>query len=178
MVWTALPTFTAGQPVTAAQLAALVADLMETAPAKATGSGTFFVGSGVNSITERRVTQAFEPGSDTTTSSAFGDLTGGGFPATTATTGTLALLFLAASMHCNTANGMTAMSLNVSGATTVTAGDGAALRHTSAVVNANMTASIALPYSLTAGSNTFTAQYRVTVGTGTFGSRRVVVFPF
>jgi hypothetical protein len=36
---------------------------------------------------------------------------------------------------------------------------------------------VALHTDLTPGSNTFTAKYRVASGTGTFLSRRIVVFP-
>jgi hypothetical protein len=70
------------------------------------------------------------------------------------------------------------MSFAISGATTTAENDGFAIRHTSAIANANVTASWVGPVGLTAGSNTFTAKYKVTSGTGTFSVRRISVMPF
>jgi hypothetical protein len=96
-------------------------------------------------------------------------------PAVTINTGTKALVTLTALVH-NTSADFANMSVEVSGATTLTANDQFAMSHFSSP--ANITASqSAVVYlaSLTAGANTFTAKYRVGSGTGSWTNRRLIV---
>lgn len=180
MAWTAPVTFVAGAVLTAAQLNTYLRDnFAETAPAKATGTvGSYFVGAAANSIAERSMNQMFASASDTTTSSTFTDLSGGPDTAVTVTSGARAVVFLSCSMSNNTVNGLSAMGFEVSGATTTGAAAAAALRGTSATVNANITASYVTVASLSAGSNSFTPKYSASTGTSSFGSRRVLVLPY
>lgn len=179
MAWTTPITWTTNQTVTAAQLNANIRDnLLETAPAKAATQGGYFVTSSPNTIVERLSVQAFDGAGDTTTSTTFADLSGGASPAATATTGAKAIVLLMASVSNSAVNGLSVMGVEVSGATTTAASDSASLRFTSATASANLTGSAAMAYTLNPGSNTFTAKYRVSAGTGTFGSRRINVLPF
>ncbi len=82
------------------------------------------------------------------------------------------------------ANGRTAfMGFAVSGATTVAAGDAQSLSTLISGGNGTPipTTQGSVTYlvsGLTAGSNTFTAKYRVTAGTGTFVNRNIIVTPY
>lgn len=178
MAWTTPTTWTPTQTVTAALLNSNIRDnLLETAVAKAATAGGYFVATGANALAQRTVSSAYDSGIDTTTGTSYGDLAGGASPAVTSTTGTSAIIFLSANMFVNTAGILAAMSFDVSGATTASADDGKAVRHTSAAINAAMAASVVVPVTLTAGSNTFTAKYKVSGGTGTFSVRRIIAFP-
>jgi len=75
----------------------------------------------------------------------------------------------------STGSGIAYMSYAVSGATTVAAIDGRALQ----VQGSNFTRASATSVitGLTPGSNTFTAKYRITGGTGTWRDRDIVVIP-
>lgn len=178
MAWTAFPTLTDGQILTGAHMQIVQANFAETAPGKASGSGNYFSTSGANSIAERTIGHGQDTSVDTTTSTSYGDLTGGPGPACTITTGSKAIVFLSCSQQSSTVGALTAMSCDISGATTTASTDNAAVRHTSATASANMTGSVVAFYTVTPGSNTFTAKYKTSAGTGTFGSRRILVLPF
>ena len=117
--------------------------------------------------------------SQTTTSTTYTDLATTG-PAVTVTIPASgnALVILTASQSDGTNNQGAYMAFAVSGATTRAASD------TTARIVKNGTGSSAVQGSatffvtgLTAGSNTFTAKYRVTGGTGTFLNRTIIVIP-
>lgn len=113
--------------------------------------------------------------SQTTTSTSYVDLATTG-PAVTVITGTEVLVTLSALVYNSGANN-TYMSFAVSGATTLAAADARC------IVHANTSATLSCPSrtfkltGLTAGSNTFTAKYRVTGGTGSYENRDIVVTP-
>lgn len=122
--------------------------------------------------------------SQTTTSTSYTDLATAG-PSVTLTTGTSAIVSVSCIASNNQANanaesGVTYMGFAVSGASTVTAADARAgfgpQIHTSHSQNRSGTF---LVTGLTAGSNTFTAKYRVggalATGTGTFSNRHITV---
>ncbi|MDK1473616.1 hypothetical protein QNO07_09310 [Streptomyces sp. 549] len=167
----------------AAQFNQYVRDnLNETAPAKATTAGTHFAGTGVNSIAERVTSGAADLGSGTTTATAFTDLDApaSAGPSVTLTTGPRAILFY----HCqleNSGAGSSRMGVEVSGASSIAT---ALNRSIGIFGSAGTTIEVgdAVLYtgglSLTPGSNTFTAKYRVSSGTGTFSNRRLIVLPF
>lgn len=185
MAWTSPLTAVANAALTAAQWNASVRDnLNETATAKFTAAGQYFVATAANAGAARIATQDFyatASGTDTTNSTTFTALTGG--PAPVATTGTSAMVFLWARMFNNTAGGRNVAGFAVSGASTIAATDIRSIAMTSNAANeeywvgaAFMMNSVTAP--LTAGSNTFTMQMRVTTGTGTFAPRSMVVLPF
>lgn len=178
MAWTAPMTFAAASALTAAQMNAFVRDnMLETAPAKATTAGRIFVATGANAIAERAVSGATVATSQTTASTSFTDLATSG-PAVTVTTGTQAMVFVAAQMSNATANAFSNMSFAVSGATTSAAAIGRAIEHidTGGTAGQQISRTGAWTYiALTAGSNTFTAKYSVSAGTGTFVNRHLIV---
>lgn len=154
MAWTAPPTFVAGTTLTAANLNILGGDL------------TFLAGAQGNTVTT----------SETTASTTYTNLTTTG-PTVTLTTGTHALVIVG-SYSGNTVNNENYMSYAVSGATTIAASDGVAYSYSTGGSGGAMQASmISVQSALTAGSNTFTAKYRVTGGTGDFINRNILVIP-
>lgn len=111
-----------------------------------------------------------------TASTSYVDLTTPG-PAVTVTTGTKAFVHLSAEID---ALGIFAyMSFAVSGVSTVAADDARSLEfahHSSGGFVVRLGTSIYLS-GLTAGSNTFTAKYRASGGTPTWGHRNIIVTP-
>lgn len=177
MAWSAPPTFTAGNVLTAAQLNILTADLNETAPAKATTAGQHFVATGANAIAARLTTTATVAPAETTTSATYTTLATAG-PAVTVTTGASVLVMLHAKIINNTATANSFMGYNVSGASTVGESDGTALAFAAGAASVWQQVGTVIHHSgLTPGSNTFTCMYRVNTGTGTFQNRRITVFP-
>ena len=181
MAWTAPMTAVSGSVFTAAQFNQFVRDnLNETAPAKATATGGYFAVDGANSIAERHTSGALDTGSGTTTSTSFTDLDGPALagPAVTATTGTAAIVIVHGTI-ANSGTGSARMAYDVSGASTVAAADnrGIGIFGVAGVSLVAGTTVLHVAGSLTAGSNTFTAKYRVSSGTGTFSARRIAVFP-
>ncbi len=112
--------------------------------------------------------------SQSTTSSSFTDLTTS--QATTVTTGTKALIILTCKMNNVNLGNKVAMSFAVSGATTIAANDVTSLEVLQPRAGEFYTVgSSFFLSSLTAGSNTFTAKFRIDVGTGTFKDRQITV---
>lgn len=178
MAWTAPMTAVASSVFTAAQFNTFVRDnLLETAPAKATTSGSLFVGTGVNTIAERIPAKQRVGTSETTGSTSYTDLATAG-PTVTVTTGTDALVLTTCTVADSASGTNTYSSYAISGATTVAATDDRSIFMTTAAANQGMRASVAyFEDALTPGSNTFTAKYRVISGTGTFGNRMLTVIP-
>lgn len=176
MAWTTPPTFVSGAVLTAAQLNILATNLLETAPAKATSSGQIFVSTGVNTITARTPGSGFATVTESTTSTAFTDLTTFG-PTVTATTGANALVFMNAYLS-NTVNGATSsVGLDISGATT-SPPSAIYLSLTTAQADQQVTCGASrMVIGLTSGSNVFTMKYVVGGGTGLFGRRSMSVIP-
>jgi hypothetical protein len=174
-------TAVAGSVFTAAQFNQFVRDnLNETAPAKATTSGSYFVGTGLNSIAERTSSTDIVETSQTTTSTTYADLATVG-PTVTVTTGVFALILVTGDITNNTAGESGRMTFEVSGASTVTPLDARALRVTIPSVTGagNVRSSVLTAFgTLTAGVNVFTAKYRASGGTATFANRRLTVLPY
>lgn len=116
--------------------------------------------------------------SQTTTSTSYTNLATVG-PAVTVTTGANAIVILTCQAGNTTAAGGVLMAYAISGATTLAAADATALSaQPVGVASANMQLSaVEFQTGLTAGSNTFTAKYRVASGTGTFLNRSIIVIP-
>lgn len=113
--------------------------------------------------------------SQTTTSTSFTDLATPGPAVTTTISQSGRALVIVSGMLKNSGLAFTRMSYAVSGASTVAASDTNGI----SVVNTNEieASRSSLVTGLTPGSNTFTAKYRVTGGTGTFTSRSITVIP-
>jgi len=176
MAWSAPMTAVASSVFTAAQFNTFIRDnLNQTAPGKATTAGSHFAVSGVNEITERLSKSAAVLTSETTTGTTFTDLTTPG-PAVTVDTGPSALVIVHGSME-NTGTGSSRMGYDISGATTIAAADNRGVGVFGVAGVGAIHSGVAWHTDLTPGSNTFTAKYRVSAGTGTFLSRRIVVVP-
>lgn len=163
---------------TAAQFNTNVRDnLNETAPAKATTPGAIFVATGTNAIAERYPNAQFIGTTETTASTSFVDLATVG-PSVTSTTGSRAIVLLRAAMENSTTNESSHMGFAVSGASTAAATLNRAITMdgTPAASRVRIGMAIFVDF-LVAGVNTFTAQYSVSGGTGTFLSRELSVIP-
>lgn len=173
-------TAVANSTFTAAQFNEYVRDnLNETAPAKTTAASSYMVGDGVNSITERRAVTNLELGEGTTTATDYGNLNSPANvgPSVTLETGPAALIIVRCSAQ-NSGAGSARMGYEVSGATSLAPADNRGVGFFG-VTDGNINASdVSLWTALNPGTNTFTARYRVSSGTGTFQSRRIIVMPF
>jgi hypothetical protein len=178
MAWSAPMTAVAGATFTAAQFNQYVRDnLNETAPAKATAAGQFFVSTGTNAIAARQLTQSVIATSQTTTATSFTDLATVG-PAVTVTTSDRAMVMFASDIDNTATNGASSVSVAVSGASTIAASLAWRLvRDGATSTNVWRIGASHLFTGLTAGSNTFTMKYLVGSGTGTFGNRELIVLP-
>lgn len=170
-------TAVANSVYTAAQYNQFTRDnLNETAPAKAVNAGSYMVVSGTNQISERTAATAQVATSETTTSTSYTALATAG-PAVTVTTGVRAVVIVHGDCS-NSGTGSARMSYAISGATSTAASDIKGLSVSGAASAGVLSSAISLETGLTPGSNTFTAQYRVSASTGTFGNRRIVVLPY
>ncbi len=178
MAWTN-PLTWVSQNLTAALLNTELRDnLNETAPGIATNAGAYFTVDGANSIVERLPQNGVVATNETTTSTSFTNLATAG-PAITATTGVAALVIVTANLAGDGAGVFSIMGYQITGASAHDPQDGVALIYESSVADDEMKASfVTLRTDLTAGSNTFTAKYRVTSGTGSFKDRNITVIPF
>jgi len=134
-------------------------------------SAAIFISGGVG-LTSSGATVAT---TQTTTSTSYTDLATSG-PAVTLTTGTTAYVIVTTYSYNATSGTATYMSFAVSGATTIAAGDATAVSLLGMKTGGQEWSNSAVyPVTLTAGSNTFTAKYKTSSGTGTFGNRSIIV---
>ncbi len=101
------------------------------------------------------------------------------FPTVTATTGTSALVIVSAfSVANDTAGNSVRIAFSVSGATTTAADDAQGASHESGgAADLGPSSAVRIP-TLTAGSNTFQMESRVSAGEGTVVRPRILVIPF
>jgi hypothetical protein len=171
-------TAVAGSVFTAAQFNTFVRDnLAETAPAKASTPGGYFVTTGTNSIAERVGKVGVSLSASSTTSTSFTDLDDGSGPSVTVETSNCALVMISSSLH-NSSTSSSRVGYEISGATTMAAADNRGLGVYGTANQGIVAGNVVLHTDLTAGTNTFTMKYRVAGGTGTFQSRRIHVLPF
>jgi hypothetical protein len=176
MAWTTPATFVSGAVLTAAQMNAISANLNETAPAKVGGAGGIIVPSGVNAISSRSVAEDIIDATGTTTSTTYVDIGPG--PTVAITTGAKALVIISAFVQNNTSGQAVACAIDISGASTIPASDGRAIRfNANAASDYGRHSAVTLETGLTGGLNSFVMKYRVSGGTGTFANRRVAVIP-
>lgn len=182
MAWTS--------PMTAVPQSTLVANdwntyirdnLAETMPAKAATVGSYFVVDAVNSITERAVAQDTNSSVGTRASSTYGHLSDAtNSPSVTVTTGQQALVIWAVRFSATARLVDVAASVQVSGATSISADDNGALIGTISAAN-DVWRGMMIRYfdSLTAGTNTFTLLYRSASGAAFAAQyRHLMVIPF
>lgn len=197
MAWTSptVLTFAANTALTAAQLNTYLRDnLNATEIGVAETPGSMVVSTAAN------VLQEMTPGADSLTqagtraSNTYGNLTStnaGVGPTVTVTTGNTALVLWSCQAYNLTSGAMARMGIAVSGATTIAAADTISLSHAKAnpsgvIVQTFEQYGQAFLYgpdsgtALTAGVNTFTAQYKsdATPTTACFQVRRLMVIPF
>lgn len=180
MAWTAPMTAVAGSVFTAAQFNTFVRDnLNETGPAKATGTGSFIMTSGLNQLAQRTPATARSITDDSTTSTSFGDLAVTSGPDVTVTIGNRAFVAVTARINVTTASQPGLVGYEMSGANTVAADDNRALWHeTNGTGEFNRSTYYTMHTGLNPGSTTFTMKYRVGGGTGNFNYREIFVIPF
>jgi hypothetical protein len=174
MAWTTPLTAVSNATLTAAQWNASVRDNLLTTPAAlATTDSQWTVSTGANATVARRPDFGNTVStSQSTASTSFVDLTTVG-PSLTMTTGVRGLILWGGQVTNSSGAANSYMSFTGANFTAST---------TAAVQNTG-TAAIQASYSLflngmTAGSNTFTAKYSVSSGTGTFQDRRMQLLPF
>jgi hypothetical protein len=178
MAWTTPPTFTSA-PLTAAQLNILSADLNETAPAKASTAGQYFVATGTNLIAARTAVSTSVTTAETTTLTSLGDLpTGTVGPAATVTSGAQFLVLMNATVANNTSGVASSIGFEISGATTSAASQIYISLLTAAANQQATMGGVRMVIGATPGSNTVTMKYVVGAGTGTFSRRFLTVLPF
>lgn len=179
MAWTTPRTWVANETLTAALLNTHLRDnFNELDVAQVTAAKQYCVSTGANAVTARSWDFARVDTSQTLVSPAsYTDLTTAG-PSVTVTTGTRALILIACNLDHNTDNGDSKMSYAVSGASSISASDTWCIRRDGmAATNSVRLMRHDLRVDLTAGSNTFTAKYQNSAGTGTYESRVIAVFP-
>jgi hypothetical protein len=175
VAWVTPPTFVSGNVLTAAQLNILSGDLNTTASALASAAGQWFISTAANTLAARSIVTTAVATSETTSSSTFVGLTTPG-PLWTLTTGLFALVMATVQMTNNTANGACASGIDVTGATTIAANDGDAIRSRGNGTAEELRATGVFMLALTAGSNTFNIRYKTNgTGTGAFSNRTLIV---
>lgn len=175
MAWTSPMTAADGSIFTAAQFNTNLRDnLLMTAPGIATTAGQYFVATAANAIAARATSGAGVLVNEATTSQSYTDLATPGPTVSGLATGTAAFVFPYCWCVNSLATNMSMMSVDVSGASTVAPADS---RSIGTAGTTSVAASAVFNIGLTAGSNTFTAKYRVGAGTGTFNYRRLEVLP-
>lgn len=180
MAWTAPSTWVAGNVLTAAQLNQQLRDnMLTTAPALATaGGGTgggMFAPTGLNAIAQRLASQTQVLTSESTTSTSYVALATA--QAVTLTTGTQALVLYTSQHAQATIGNASNNSYAISGATTIAASDDWST--TWMTSTSNYFGKFARHYyhtGLTAGSNTFSAQFKSSAATSAnFRDRSIFV---
>lgn len=180
MAWTAPPTFVSGAVLTAAQLNILSADLNETAAAKATAAGQYFISIGANSLFAQSPAYAqIDTAETTTTIGAYGDLATVG-PSVTCSIRISAIIFYSALIANGTGGGGGLVSYGISGATTFAAPNGHVLRSRDGIANEDSQWSkVNWQTGLNNGTTTIGLKYTTpTGGTATFSFREILVLPF
>lgn len=180
MSWSAPMTAVANTAFTAAQFNQYVRDnLNESAPAKATAAGGFIVANGVNSVIQRDPQSNTVNTSENTTSTSYTGLATSG-PAVSAVSDTRCIIWFTAQMNNANASQESLSSVAVSGATSIASSDNYCIdvqQPSGGTAFVDVTCCRAVRLTVTPGTNTYTMEYRVSGGTGTFRRRSIVVLP-
>lgn len=175
MAWTVIPGFVDGDPVTAAQLNALNANLNETAAAKATAA-TFarhFVSSGANQVAERLIKDDIIDTNQTTSSTSYADLATVGPQINAIPTGAFMLVWINCKLETTVSGESARASFAVYGVSSITSSDARGILNQN-TANYEIRAGITALMAVTAGDNVPSMEYRVSAGTGEFGNRRII----
>ena len=183
MTWTSPIVWTNGT-LTAAQLNQQVsANMAETAAAKATTSGSIFVGTGLNSLAERIPSETIEFASETTSSTTYVNLATVG-PNVTVTTGDKALVGVTSDINNSTAGATSVTSWAVytpPNVLQIAPDDNYSLWCKTEASPTGAAPLRASSFRLCSGlipqSNLFQQKYRVSAGTGTYNERALLVIP-
>lgn len=179
MAWTTPLTAVANTTLPAATWNSSVRDnLNATAVALASAEGQYPVATGVNALAMRIAQTSAVATLQSTSSTAYADLTTVG-PQVTVNTGSRAACWFTAGVSNSSTNSASIVSVAVSGASNVAASD--AWRTVLDGVTAGNTSRYAgfhMFTGLVAGSNVFTMKYKVGSGTGSFDTRELIVIPF
>lgn len=178
MAWTSPLTAVSNAALTAAQWNASVRDnLLETAPAKATGVAAHFVTAGTNTIAQR---QAIQDGIDTlesSTATSFGNLATVG-PTVTVTCSLAAMAFYGTQINASAANAYGIMSYDCdAGATFASADTNCVMQSGSSASSVNRAGATDLRV-MSAASHTFKAEYRTNGVSIGFLRRRLTILAF
>lgn len=180
MTWSAPLTAVANAALTAAQWNASVRDnLLMTAPALATTSGSYMAVSGTNVVSQRTPQTATVVTQESSTATTFGDILTTVGPSVTVTSGATALISVHSRLSNASATSTTRTAYLISGATSIVADADRATAFMSSTAGqiANVSG-VFLQTGLTGGSNTFKEQYKCDAGTGSWSSRTISVLPF
>lgn len=181
MSWTAPMTAVAGTVFTAAQWNTSVRNnLNACAPAIATTGARWLVSDGFNSLTEREPQVKMISTTQSTASSAYGDLATLG-PVLTAVTSTNVLVSFGAHVNPNAAQSGGKVSVEVSGASSIPASDSNCFFGTAPLSLAPFKGTWTTLFNehMVAGENTFTLKYRtVEGGTCYFQHRLLMIVSF
>ena len=177
MAWSAPRTWVTAEVVTASHMNTDVRDnFLETAPAKATAATGLIIADGLNSVVERTLSNNEVDVSETTASTTFADLATAG-PAVTVGTGGTVVVLIGARTNNNTAGALSWMSIDISGATSLSPQEKWSLMFESSAADDSAQSSRHYLFTVTSGTNTFTAKYKVSAGTGSFDARQLTVIP-
>lgn len=179
MSWTAPKTFTANTVLTAADLNTYLRDnLNETAPAKCTSSGSWFIGAGPNAIQERIPQFSLVTASETTSSTSYANLETVG-PSVTVTSGSRCLIIISASIANGLVNTQSFIGYEITGTTTQAITDTLSLTTDGVTEDkVHRRCQILMEENMNPGVNTFTLKYKTTANTSTFSERFLAVLPF
>lgn len=181
MAWTAPMSATANSVWTSAQWNTHVRDnLLMTMPGKASSANQWFAADGVNSIVQRTISSNSVATGETTASLSYAALATAGPAVGPITTGANVLVMFGSRFSNTGLGNANYASVAVSGGTTVAASDNWCLRGNGrAATKVERSSMVHLFTGLTVGgSHTFTMQYKVSAGTGTFQSRHLIVMSF
>lgn len=178
MAWTTPMTAVANEVFTATQFNTHVRDnLLETAPAKATEAGGFITTAGANSVKQSTPLEDFVETDESASSgfNTFVDLATVG-PEVTVDTGTSAWVFFSCEMNPDSTDSAANMSVEVSGATSISPNQDFSARLDGVTGgNSSTGCNFRLFTALNEGTNTFTAKYS-SFG-ASFRHRRLMVVP-
>jgi len=179
MAWSSPMTAVANTIFTAAQFNQFVRDnLNETAPAKATTAGQYFVATGTNAIATRRCFNAIVSTAQSTSSTTYTNLASVG-PSVSVVSGPTVLVMLTAGVQSDTSNSAAFAGYEISGSTTRVAADAEALELDGiTAANTLRYTACSLATGLTVGLNTFTMKYRAASNTATFANRQIICVPW
>lgn len=172
-------TAVAGAIFTAAEFNTHVRDnLLETAPAKATAAGQFFVSTGLNAIAARSFESDAILTSESTSSTTYTNLATLG-PQVSLQAGTRAMVFINCEIRNNTANAVSRVSVEVNSSGDIQGPDDSiSIAQGGVTANNPLRAGISLMFeALNSGNNVFTMKYRAVAGTATFSNRELIVIP-